>query len=244
MKKTKITSQTKSIWDKESENYSFKAKELPDYQAYFFELREIIGNPKNKKILEVGSGSGTASGYLAKEGAEVYLVDTSGKALAFSRKYFKENGLRAKFFQQDAFKIKFHPNRFDVVFSGGLLEHFVDDQKIFLIKKMWEIIKPGGILLISVPNCRNWPFMIAKKLLLWRGKWSFGYEDELSVSRLKKLAQKAGILDFFIYAYNPIVGWWFFPYGKEVTQLLGLNKVKYHRIKVFWGQNLVFVAKK
>lgn len=43
----------------------------------------------------------------------------------------------------------FEPNSFDVITSISVIEHIPDDKKA--IKKMWDLLKPGGRLLISVP---------------------------------------------------------------------------------------------
>jgi hypothetical protein len=61
---------------------------------------------------------------------------------------------------------------------------------------------------------------------------------------LVNLAKGAGVTQVVTYCHNPVVGWWFFPYGREITDLLGLNSVKYHRCKSRWGHVLVMTAKK
>jgi 2-polyprenyl-3-methyl-5-hydroxy-6-metoxy-1,4-benzoquinol methylase len=237
--------ETSRLWDKVAEGYSFKAGIGPDYIAHFEELEEVMGkNIRGKKILEVGSGTGMASAYLAGKGAELYLVDISKKALAFQKKYFKSKNLKAKFYCRDAFSMKFPWKYFDVVWNGGVIEHFSDDKKIEMIKIMWRLVKPGGTLVIAAPNSGDIPFMVAKRILILRNKWAFGFEDDLSAGRLTDLAKRAGVKRIVTYCHNPVAGWWFFPYGREITGLLGLNMVKYHRRKSRWGHVLVMTAKK
>jgi 2-polyprenyl-3-methyl-5-hydroxy-6-metoxy-1,4-benzoquinol methylase len=232
------------VWSREAENYSADADISPDYLAHYAEVESVIGNLKGKKILDVGSGTGITSAYLAGKGADLYLVDISLKAIGFQKKYFSARGLIGKFFKQDAFAMKFPADYFDAVWNGGVIEHFSDEEKVEMMKKMWKLVKPGGILLITAPNAHDLPFMAAKKILQWRKKWAFGFEDDLTAERMIDLAKKAGVSNCAIYAYNPIVGWWFFPYGKEITNFLGLNKTVFHKIKCFWGHNLVFSAQK
>ena len=49
---------------------------------------------------------------------------------------------------------------FDVVYSSHVLEHFTPDQALFLLKEAWRVLKPQGILRISVPDlegiCREY----------------------------------------------------------------------------------------
>ncbi len=230
------------IWSREAENYVTEADNSPDYLAHFQVIEEAMGDVKGKKIVDVGSGTGITSGYLAAKGAEVHLVDISQTALDFGKKYFVGKNLLVTTHKQNAFKMTFAANTFDVAWNGGVIEHFSDEEKIKMIKAMWKIIKPGGVLVITVPNAHDLPFMAAKQLLLLRKKWAFGEEDDLTAGRMRKLAEAAGIKKYSITAYNPIVGWWFFPYGRELTNLLGLNTVKMHKLTWFMGHNLVFKA--
>lgn len=231
-------------WNLEAKSYSFLNEKLPDYQADFYHLKNCLGDLKNKKILEVGSGSGLASAYLASKGGVLYLLDISKKSLEFSKKYFRSKNLPVKLCHQDAFKMKFSSSSFDYVWNGGVIEHFSDEEKVLLIKKMWKLVKPGGKLLISVPNAHDLPFMVAKKILQIRGKWAFGKEDDLTIYRIKRLAKLAGIKKYSTYAYNPVVGFWFFPYGREITNILGLNSLATHKTKSPFGHVIMFYAKK
>lgn len=233
-----------STWDKESESYNFKSESQVDYLANFYHITESLGELKKKKILEVGSGSGQISAYLASKGGKVSLVDISSKSLNFSEKYFALKKLPVKTYKQNAFSMKFVPESFDYVWNGGVIEHFDDSKKILMLKEMWKLVKPKGKLLIAVPNAHDFAFMTAKKILELRKKWSFGTEDDLTINRMSSLALQAGIKEFSIYAYNPIVGFWFFPYGREITQILRLNTLNFHKMKSRYGHIIIFVATK
>ncbi len=231
-------------WDKEAKSYRFKNDRQVDYLANCYHLRACLGDLNGKKILEVGSGSGQISAYLASRGGKIHLVDISRRSLEFARKYFELKHLQVKIYNQDAFAMKFPMNSFDYVWNGGVIEHFVDEEKILMIKNMWKLVKPGGKLVITVPSAEDYPFMIAKKILELRKKWAFGFEDDLTRKRIAMLATKAGVKDFSVFAYNPIVGFWFFPYGREITNILGLNKLKYHKMRSSHGHVLVLLAEK
>ena len=234
------TKKLQKIWDKEAQSYTLLAEASPDYLAYFQTLEEVIGGLKNKRILDVGSGTAIASAYFAQKGAELTLIDISKKALAFGRKYFHHKNIRGKFLRQNAFSMQFPANSFDVVWNGGVIEHFVDADKLLMIQKMWQLVRPGGLLLITAPNFWDIPFMLAKQILLWRKKWNFGEEDDLTQHRLKKLFVQAGVTgQVSTISYNPIVGWWFFPFGKELTTMLKLNTAGWHKQKCFFGHNII-----
>jgi len=232
------------IWNKESESYSFDKDSEVDHLANFYHLSHCFGSVKGKTILEVGSGTGQASAFLASKGGIIYLVDISKKSLEFAKKYFDSKNLPVKIYVEDAFSMKFKTESFDYVWNGGVIEHFNDDEKVLMLKKMWGLVKPGGKLLVAFPNALDFQFMIAKKILEFRKKWTFGTEDDLTTERIKNLAKLAGIKKFYTFAYNPVVGFWFFPYGREITNALGLNTFKKHKSRTPLGHVVIFSARK
>lgn len=231
-------------WDKEAGSYSFGRDEQVDYLADCYHVSKCFGNIKEKSFLEVGCGSGQVSAFLALKGGIINLLDISKKSLEFARNYFEARRIPVKLYNQDAFNMKFLPGSFDYVWNSGVIEHFDDNDKVLMLRNMWKLVKPGGKLLVAAPSAHDFPFMIAKKILQIRKKWAFGFEDDLTIKRLKGLATRAGIKDFSVYAYNPVVGFWFFPYGREITNTLNLNQLRFHKQKTPFGHVVVICAKK
>jgi SAM-dependent methyltransferase len=112
------------------------------------------------------------------------------------------------------------------------------------IREMWRVTRPGGRLLVAVPNADDLPFILGKRIARWRGKWIFGFEDDLSVRRFRRLAARAGVPDPEFHAHNPIVGWWFLPCGRAVTRRLGLDTLAWHAKPSRFGHVLTLVARK
>lgn len=243
-----ITSRQKNFisdtWDKVAESYDFFAQTQPDYLSNYYHLTKNIGKLKNKKILEVGSGSGQVSAYLASKGASVYLVDISEKSLEFSKNFFKVKKLPVYLYKQDAFKMKFKDESFDFVWNSGVLEHYDDEHKLAMLKEMLRLVKKGGKLIVCVPNSFDLFFLLAKYILKLRKKWAFGYEDNVNRFKIIKLIRRLGNLDYKIYTYNPIVGFWFLPYGRELTDVLGLNNFDHHKKETFFGHVIICVVDK
>jgi len=131
-----------------------------------------------------------------------------------------------------------------VVWNGGVIEHFTDEGKVALIREMYRITRPGGLLLIVVPNALDLPFRLGKWIAERRGKWIFGYEDDLSEGRFRRLAERAGLKQVDLSAHNPIVGWWFLPYGRWLTDRLGLNTTRWHAKQTRFGHALSLAARK
>jgi 2-polyprenyl-3-methyl-5-hydroxy-6-metoxy-1,4-benzoquinol methylase len=233
------------VWDRVSESYSAEAVKQPDYQALIETIVECIGDPSKKTICDVGCGSAATDIILGKLGAAITLVDISAKAIEFARKRFEEEGLTADYHNCDATKEMILPNgKFDVVWNGGVIEHFNDEGKIALIKEMWNITKPGGIILILLPNQWCIPFVIGKWIATVRHTWKYGFEDDLTAKRLKNLAHKAGLIKVDLFTFNPIVGMWWLPCGKLLTNALNLNTVGWHKKRWPFGNVLCLKAEK
>lgn len=232
------------VWDHVAETYDASVVSSASYQANFNVMHEIMGDPKGRSFCEVGCGSGATSAMFAQLGARAVLLDISPKSLEFARNYFAERNLQADFHLQNALHMTIPDNSFDVVWNAGVIEHFQDDGKVMLIREMWRILAPGGLLLIQLPYAWDIPFRVGKLILRCRGTWAYGFEDNLSRRRIAGLARRAGLTDFHSLVFNPVAGWWFLPKGKWLTERLGLNTLKRHSKKTRMGHNLIFYARK
>ena len=117
--------------------------------------------PKTKnglKILEVGSAPGGNLIKFHKTFAYLpYGVEYSEKGVERNRMKFishhldPNNVIHSDFFS-DEFQKK-HQEEFDIVMSRGFVEHFSDAKEV--IKKHLNLLIPGGILIIIIPNFRG-----------------------------------------------------------------------------------------
>jgi 2-polyprenyl-3-methyl-5-hydroxy-6-metoxy-1,4-benzoquinol methylase len=232
------------VWDKVSERYAGIDLRAPDNKAYLEHVLALTGPPRGCTFCEVGAGSGTMSASLAAMGARITLVDISPKSLDFAKRHFETSGLHAHYAMQDGLRLGFRDGSFDVVWNGGVIEHFDDEGKVALIREMYRVTRPGGLLLIVVPNAHDVPFRMGKWIAQRRGKWIFGYEDDLSEGRFRKLALRAGLTQVEFRTHNPIVGWWFLPFGRWITDRLGLNTPRWHAKRWRFGHALALAARK
>ncbi len=100
-------------------------------------------------VLDVGSGAGYGSAYLAEHGARsVHGVEISPKAVQFSRENFKNPNLN--YSQMPAEEITgFQPQSFDVIYTSNVLEH-VEGVDAFM-RTAWTLLKPTGLMILAVP---------------------------------------------------------------------------------------------
>ncbi len=112
--------------------------------------------------LEVGCGWAISSFALAEDGALVMAMDLSPRLIENLRKVQAEWGAPysevMNFECADIRSLSKADKRFDVVFSDGLYEHFLDPaERSAMLNNCRTLLKSQGKLLIAVPNLKN-PF--------------------------------------------------------------------------------------
>ncbi len=171
------------IWGKE------KIPEWDSLSQLILEvLKKEIGSPKNKKILEAGSGSGRISLRLAQEGAKVTLLDASPHAIKLSKKIFKKAKVPAKFLQASIFDMPFANESFDIVWNAGVLEHYNEREQQKILKEMLRICRKDGLIITLNPYRWAIFYRIGKWCLERSGKWTAGYERP--IRSLKKMVDE------------------------------------------------------
>lgn len=117
-----------------------------------FENLDLRGN---EKVLEIGCGRGfyvrTLKSVWPK--LEVTGIDLNPEYLDKAREFMGD--LRVELRVADATKLPFKDKTFDRIIASEILEHIEDDEKA--ISEMYRVLKPGGIIMITVPN-KNYPF--------------------------------------------------------------------------------------
>jgi SAM-dependent methyltransferase len=105
----------------------------------------------NKDILDIASGEGYGSNLLASVARSVIGVDIDQAAIEHAReKYHKPN---MSFLLGSADSIPVDPASIDVVVSFETLEHHDQHEKMY--QEIKRILRPGGLLIISTPDKRN-----------------------------------------------------------------------------------------
>jgi len=177
-----------------SENYFINNNPKGGYANYFegmrinsktfsMRLKRIKQKLKIGKLLDLGCALGDCLIEAKKLGwIDPVGVDTS----AYACEQCKKRGLKVFNGTLDTIKIK--PNSFDLVTSQDVIEHVINP--ISELKKIYNILKPGGYVFIVTPEMDGWWF----KLL--HGWWYHYKAGEhvvyFSQSTIKKALIKAG----------------------------------------------------
>jgi 2-polyprenyl-3-methyl-5-hydroxy-6-metoxy-1,4-benzoquinol methylase len=79
---------------------------------------------------------------------EVVGVDISGSKIARARELYPE----ILFIQSDVRDLALTEESFDSVVLAETLEHVPEEVGAQILSKAWSLLKPGGRLIVSVPN--------------------------------------------------------------------------------------------
>lgn len=173
-------------------------------------LKKMFKSFKNKKYLEIGCGPLFIGQELAKKGMFVVGIDYSMNALKLAKFYLREEKINNYLLVcGDITKMPFRDNVFDLLYGGGVIEHFKDTLEV--VKENFRVLKKGGIAFNTVPylnlgsltyrqvwgNIPNAPILkeiaefIHVKLL--KGKrMIYGYEYSFTKSQLLRIFLKSG----------------------------------------------------
>lgn len=128
---------------------------LASSKIAFDYFMKCIGDVSNKKILDVGCGSGWLSVYLAKMNAEfVYGFDVSPKMIEVAKKRSEANGVSNKivFECKKAEEIDFEEEFFDFVVGISVLHHInLEAWKL----KLRHVLKDNGKAIFIEPLGEN-----------------------------------------------------------------------------------------
>lgn len=189
----------------------------------------------NKKVLEIGCGTGLFTELFAQTGAHILAVDISDRLLNIA----KERKLPSK-------RIRFLAARFedcnlegpfDAVIGSSILHHL--DLKVAL-SKIYTLLKPGGFMCFAEPNYLNPQVFIERKFSFWRSIFWYVSPDEIAFLRwkLNNLLVNSGFESSKIVPFD-----WLHPATPEVliesAQWAGLLLEKIPIMKEFSGSLLI-----
>lgn len=117
-------------------------------QEYWLDvLRKLVSaQGRGFRSLEIGSGRGDLSVGMSMIGYDCCLGDISEVALLLGKTNFQKISLSGSFILMDASMLPFKDETFDVVVSGGVVQHFEDINEF--VREGSSVLKKGGLYAI------------------------------------------------------------------------------------------------
>lgn len=120
-------------------------------------------------------------------------------------------------------RMPFKERTFDLIYSGGVLEHF-ENARIALHEYL-RLLRPGGVIIVSVPNLVGVNAMFGTKplkgLVFRKSRRNGHIEQDFSARQFRKVVQESGFrcLDISPTFFNTFDCFPFWPLGKLLSPL-------------------------
>jgi 2-polyprenyl-3-methyl-5-hydroxy-6-metoxy-1,4-benzoquinol methylase len=168
------------------------------------------------KLLDVGAGSGLMLKYFKDLGYSVAGIELDPSLVSKMKKDPDLKGLSIQ--QGDITKLK-GKEEFDVVVCNDVIEHIEDDRRA--IKNLWTYVKPGGMLVITVPAHS---FLYSQRDVDW-GHFRRYNRDEL----VQKMTETTGTVKFITF-WN-VIGFFVYFLMEILLKLKTHEEIRYNESK-------------
>lgn len=176
-----------SRYDIDGEQYTYKRD---DPYSSHSQIIQWIDRERPQEVLEVGTATGYLSSEMTKRGCKVTGIEQDPEMAKIARQYCRE------MIVADVESLDFNQlTSYDAVILGDVVEHLRNPQEF--LKKVRNVLKPGGRVLMSLPNVAN----IWVRLNLLFGRFNYtrvGILDEthlrfFTLESSKKIAEDSGL---------------------------------------------------
>jgi 2-polyprenyl-3-methyl-5-hydroxy-6-metoxy-1,4-benzoquinol methylase len=167
-------------------------------RLYALKQLEVVGSRldwfTNKNVLDIGCGKGILEAMfssLAKSFVSCDIID--------------QNIYNLKIKLCRAEELEFSANSADIIFMLGVIEHIPVENRYLAVKKFYEILRPDGKLIISIPNGLFWKVLRLVRFILpehLKLHSLFGEKELNNILENWKLIKKYRILPGFFCLYE------------------------------------------
>jgi ubiquinone/menaquinone biosynthesis C-methylase UbiE len=141
METTKVIKKIEAYWDSRSETFD-QEHDTEDNLAWMEALANLLGNNRNKNVLDLGTGTGFLANMTAKLGFPTIGVDISKDMLKYAVEHAKTGNSDAAFMEGSVLALPFSNNTIDFIINSRLIWTLVEPD--LAIREWLRIIKPGG----------------------------------------------------------------------------------------------------
>lgn len=121
----------------------------PRYSAELFaSLIDHVGLDENKKVLEIGPGTGQASGPIIETGCDYLAIELGEHLAAFMEKKFGDYP-NFHIVNDDFISHDFGEQKFDLIYSAATIQWIGEE---IAYPKCYELLRPGGVLAMMLTS--------------------------------------------------------------------------------------------
>jgi 2-polyprenyl-3-methyl-5-hydroxy-6-metoxy-1,4-benzoquinol methylase len=128
--------------------------------------------------LDIGCGIGTTL-YIASElGLKVQGIEPNPYAIKYAKEHLPFNFIEGYFGPGSV------SSNFDIIILDMVLEHVPEPRA--LVKEVFKVLNPGGILYLSVPNMKGGILRVLYSLIHQRGYKSLFVDNDVHINHFSK----------------------------------------------------------
>lgn len=118
---------------------------------------QLLGDPTDRDVLEIGCGAAQCARWLTARGARAVGLDLSERQLGHARRLDDTTGIRVPVVSGTATALPFKADSFDVTFSSFGALQFVLDAGV-AVAEIARVLRPGGRFAFSITHPVRWCF--------------------------------------------------------------------------------------
>ena len=190
-------SRAEIFWNLFARRYSGSpVKDMKGYEKTLDDTRKYL--TRKSVVLEIGCGTGTTALKLADSVKEMTATDVSSNMIAIGKQKAKKQKIQNIHFERAT--LSEINQSYDVIIAFNLI-HLLED-KDASIKKINELLKPGGLFISKTPCLRESRLM---PLLAFFIRMVIGPINCFTVAEFKETIANEGfeIIDSYVYLEKP-----------------------------------------
>jgi SAM-dependent methyltransferase len=188
-----------AAWDRplrDSELYSPERRDIFNFidETKVRHLRPLL--PASGNAIEIGAGSGRLLIRLGHERPyRLVALDYAPYAVRAVRENYRRANVAGHALFGDATRLPLADASFDLVLSGGLLEHFRDPRPV--VREMARVLRPGGLFYADIVPRKVSLYRWAERARMARDEHLVAgiYESDLSKGAWARVVGEAGLRD-------------------------------------------------
>jgi 2-polyprenyl-3-methyl-5-hydroxy-6-metoxy-1,4-benzoquinol methylase len=177
-------------------NYGWKDTEPTQAHDYLFPALVHCLPTGKLRIIDVGSGNGYVAGRLSELGHEVVGIEPSADGIDLARERYPHIQFANQSIYDD-FDWENSYRNVDVVLAVEVIEHLYQPRVLF--HRAYQMLKPGGILVVTTPYHGYLKNLVISFLNRWdnhfKVAWDGGHIKFFSKKTLSKMIKEADFRD-------------------------------------------------
>jgi len=145
----------REIWDKIYEKERGRVETTLEVDKETLVVTELFKERRVRRVLDLGCGAGRHIIYLTQKNLDVYGIDISKEALRKAKQRLNKLNLSANIKVGSMTSLPYRDNFFDALISTTTIHHGNIQQIKKTIKEIERVIKPAGLIFVTVPKNRS-----------------------------------------------------------------------------------------